>query len=210
MATRNFWLRNADRYFVATEPDEEEYNEFWFDDTLDDLSETATNCFGFSSMYGFAYKNYLRGVETRNEARAVPCSYEQSQDDIWEGDWTCELIPLVRPGYYSGGVLDFSIKVVSPTGEELTDSDVLNGNCIEDLVHNYAEYLTNYEGEEVTEGQQMTLFENVRGLIEQVTNKFYEFAEQSGLDEYALKGVFSNGEDVYVNLSEIKRKAGKE
>lgn len=208
MATRNFWLRNAKRYFVAA-PDEDDDPIWWYEDLTINLQGVAEHV-GFEKYISKCYSEYLSKVERRNEASSIKCVYEQSQDDIWQGSWECELIPLVRSGYYSGAVLDFAIKVVSPTGEELTDSDVLNGNCIEELVHDYAEYLTDYEGEEVTEGQQMTLFENVRGLIEQVTNKFYEFAEQSGLDEYALKGVFSNGEDVYVNLSEIKRKAGKE
>ena len=59
-------------------------------------------------------------------------------------------------------------------------------------------------------GDGTELLKQIDEIIAKATDKFYEFAENCGIDEYAKAWQASNGEAGYTNLSEIKRKARKE
>lgn len=214
MSAPNFCLRNANRYFIAPEP-EEEYSEFFYDDLKEDATYVAKE-HGFEGIGGDMYKQYLREVEGKSNgayndyyATALPCSFECSRTDKYDGSWECELIPLIRSGYYAGANLDFYIKIIDPTGEHMENVDALNGAVHEDVINDYLHYLEDYEDQELDGSDAYAMKEIVDDLIEQATSKFYEFAEATGWDEYARAGLFSNGEAIYTNLSEIKRKAGR-
>lgn len=206
MATRNFYLRNAKRYFVAPEQECEDY-----DFVIDDLSCVASGT-------GFEWCNnreWLREVEKKaNRLRdyygcAIPYYYECEKKDKFGGVWRVTIVPLLRSGYYAGANLDFHIELRTEYGEDLYNEDALNGDVHDEVINDYLDYLRDYENEEPTEQDAMAIKDALAKLIEEAIGKFYEFAEATGWDEYISGGTFSNGEGVYINKTKLAEKALK-
>lgn len=210
MGAPNFALRNAKRYFIIEEPEDAEF--WWVHDTNDYLAEKAVE-------HGF---EWLENDEWRKEiercsdicrdycATALECLYETHFTDKFGGYWKASLVPLVRSGYYAHACLDFYIELRTEYGENLKNEDATNVEVLKDVIMDYFEYLKNYEGKEIAAGDGTELLKQIDEIIAKATDKFYEFAEDCGIDEYAKAWQASNGEAGYTNLSEIKRKAGKE
>lgn len=216
MSAPNFYLRNAKRYFVATEPSEEDenYSHFWFDELQDYLAETAEEL-GFEAITNKAFvkeyqQHHVNAYGMRDYCGSiVPACFECDENDWYDGYWRVRLIPVVRSGYYSGAVLDFCIELRTEYGEDLYNEDVFSGDVLDDEINCYFEWLRENEGKVIEESEYYKLKDLIEGLIERATAKFYEFCEASGLDEYVKAWQCSNGEAGYTNLSEIKRRAGK-
>lgn len=194
MATRNFYLRNAKRYFVAPEQECEDY-----DFVIDDLSCVASGT-------GFEWCNnreWLREVEKKaNRLRdyygcAIPYYYECEKKDKFGGVWRVTIVPLLRSGYYAGANLDFHIELRTEYGEDLYNEDALNKDVLAETINDYYEYLRDYECIDITSGDAFDLMDLIDEITEQATDKFYEFAVATHWDEYGCLGTFSNGEAIY-------------
>lgn len=207
MATRNFYLRNANRYFVK-ETDECCIDESYEMDELSWLAEEH----GFEICTN---ENWLNEIERKaNDIRdyyatALHCYYECELRDQFDGVWKVGIVPLVRSGYYTGANLDFNISIRTEYGEDLYNEDALNGDVHDEVINDYLDYLRNYENEEPTEQDAMAIKDALAKLIEEAIGKFYEFAEATGWDEYISGGTFSNGEGVYINKTKLAEKALK-
>lgn len=210
MAARNFWLRNANRYFVATMPDDCGCDDFWFDDEVNYLGETAESV-GFAPCHSKEWKKDIerRANSTMRDyyASVIPFNYEADYTDDYDWTWRVELIPLLRSGYYEGGVLDYYIRLCSPDGDQAEDEE-LTFRTISEMVKNFIDYRAAYD-EQIPPEHGVSLIMQSQALIKQAEDKFYEFAEASGLEEYILGGTFSNGEGVYINKSELEKRALK-
>lgn len=194
MATRNFYLRNAKRYFVAPEQECEDY-----DFVIDDLSCVASGT-------GFEWCNnreWLREVEKKaNRLRdyygcAIPYYYECEKKDKFGGVWRVTIVPLLRSGYYAGANLDFHIELRTEYGEDLYNEDALNKDVLAETINDYYEYLRDYECIDITSRDAFDLMDLIDEITEQATDKFYEFAVATHWDEYGCLGTFSNGEAIY-------------
>lgn len=211
MSAPNFYLRNAKRYFVAKENDEEE-NHFWFIDTKDYLADIAASV----GINPFPYEGTLKEVEQKANdntqyyyASALHNCYEQTYTDKFGNVWTCYMYPCLRQGYYSGAVLDYYIELMTPDETYTLDNeDVFSSKYVGEFVKDYCTWDAQY-GEDYTTEDKVAIAAQLASLIENAERKFEEFAEASGLDEYAKAWQASNGEAGYTNLSEVKRKAEK-
>ena len=194
MSARNFYLRNANRYFVAPEEECEDY-----DFVIDDLSCVASGtCFEWCNN-----REWLREVEKKaNRLRdyygcAIPYYYECEKKDKFGGVWRVTIVPLLRSGYYAGANLDFHIELRTEYGEDLYNEDALNKDVLAETINDYYEYLRDYECIDTTSGDAFDLMDLIDEITEQATDKFYEFAEATHWDEYGCLGTFSNGEAIY-------------
>lgn len=209
MSAPNFYMRNAKRYFVLDNEQIEDMGDW--QDTLTFLCDTAYDL-GFDMLTN---KDYVKEIEGRNNdnyrdyyGSVIPCVYEQSFDDKWKGTWIVELVPLFRNGYWEGGCLDYSIRLWTGYGDNVWNDEATNMDSLRKYeVNDYLNYLKDYEGKEIDELEIAILMEQIQRLIEDAVNKFYEFAEATGIDEYAKAWQASNGEAGYTNLSAIKRRA---
>lgn len=202
MATRNFYLRNADRYFVK-ETDECCFDEVYEMDELSWLAEEH----GFEICTN---ENWVREIERKSNnlrdyyATALHCYYECECRDQFDGTWRVGIVPLVRGDYYTGANLDFYITLRTEYGEDLHNEDVFNIDRLKDCVADYLYSLDNF-----AEGDGCKVLGVISKLTEEAIGKFYEFAEATGWDEYILWGTFSNGEGVYINKTKLAEKALK-
>jgi hypothetical protein len=90
--------------------------------------------------------------------------------------------------------------------EDLENEDAYCVNTLKSVIADYLGYQRDCRGEDVQDGEGTELLKKVDELIDKVTNKFYKWAEDTGIDEYAKAWQAGNGEAGYTNLSEIKRK----
>lgn len=207
MATRNFYLQNADRYFVF--PDDDIAIEWNYDCLVEDLTELA-KAQGFEALdYEFA----LRHVEgkSNNSCRdyygsPLHVMYENSFRDRFGYYWTAWLVPIMRSGYYSGGVIDYFIEINNAFTLPCCNEDALNDKWLKETIEEYLADVSNDEDIQLKDTDAADIYEQVNDLIKELQDKFYELCEASGLQEYILGGTFSNGEAVYLNKTELEEK----
>ena len=209
MATRNFYQRNAKRLFVCEQP--EEYNEDWFDGKREILHEDACSV-AFVPCYNENWCSRIEGKanDLRDyDASTLWCYYEQDFLDKYNNTWRVEVVPLLRAGYYSGACLDYYIKLDAGNWETLDNEDVFNVDTLKSVIADYLAYQRDCRDEDVQGGEGTELLKQIDDMLAAVTEKFYEFAEESGLVEYICRGTFSNGEAVYINKTELEKRALK-
>lgn len=211
MATRNFYLRNADRYFVAIEPSKP--NNFFYSDFIESLEELACNL-GFEPCYDEGWKKEIEKMANNLRdyyGNVLHCHCEFKYVDIAGWTWCVDLVPILRAGYYSDACLDYFIQLRSPDRDNLQNEDV-NTECIRELVDEYVDYQNEYETW-FNEHQREELKDAIIDLVGKATDKFYEFAEECvaehTLEEYVCCGVLSNGSAIYLNKTELKKRALK-
>lgn len=212
MSAPNFYIKNATRYFVADEQDTCELIDCFFDDMKDDLKEVARSIEGFDPCSDESIPEVAK--QSMNDGcrdyYAVPlgvyceCRYE----DIHRNVWWCIMYPFLRSGYWSGAVLDYHIQLGCSNGDRLMNEEVKDTASLVGLIERYADFSAEWGSAYKTE-EKVAVAMNLLGLVKYAEDKFYEFAEASGLDEYAKAWQGSNGEAGYTNLSEIKRQSNQ-
>lgn len=209
MATRNFYIKNANTYYVIA-PTEDD-GAWWFDDAIEGLQEVAASI-GITPFY---YDCTLREVDGRMNgnmrdyyAKPLRNCYEQDYADKFGNVWAVYMYPCLRSAYYEGACLDYYIKVVAPNGDELDNSDALDQLALGELVADYVEWSADY-GDIFNENELQALGDKIQALVKAAADKFEELGEASGYEEYVLGGVFSSGEAVYINKSKLAERALK-
>lgn len=211
MATRNFYQRNADRLFVYEQPDEENYYDDWFEGATNDLHDVALDCH-FVPCYS---EHWNEGIERSANnlhdyyASALYCYFEQGVLDKYNNKWKVTLVPLLRSGYYADACLDYYIEVECGYWETLKNEDAYSTETLKSVIADYLGYQRDCRDEDVQEGEGTELLKLVDDMIAKAVEKFYEFAEESGLEEYICGGQFSNGEAVFLNKTELEKRALK-
>lgn len=210
MGAPNFALRNAKRYFIIEEPEDADY---WFwNDAKEDLTNMARER-GFEWLENDEWK---KQIERKSDicrdycAEALPVFTEEEFMDRYDNTWNVTLVPLVRSGYYAHACLDYYIKLNAGHWEDLENEDVYCAETLKSVIADYLEYQRDCRGEDIEAGEGTELLKKVDELIAKVTERFYEWAENTGIDEYAKAWQGSDGVAGYTNLSEIKRKAVEE
>lgn len=207
MGAPNFALRNAKRYFIIEEPEEADY---WFwDDAREEITHIAVDKHGFEWLENDELRNKIARRDSLNSypAEALPCYFEVERRDKFDGLWRATLVPMLRGGYYNGACLDFYIHLRTEYGEDLENEDALNKDVVSEVVCDYFDYLRDYENTETNASDMADMLDLIDSILADAIDKFYEWAEDCGIDEYAKAWQGSNGEAGYTNLSEIKRKA---
>lgn len=211
MGATNFALRNAKRYFIIEEPEDADY---WFwNDAKEDITNIAVNKHGFQYVENDEWPKKIAGKSSIGNdycTSALPCYIEESFFDKYDNEWRATIVPLVRSGYYQHACLDFFIELNMGNWEDLDNEDAYNAETLKSVIADYLAYQRDIRDEDVQAGEGTELLKNIDEIIANVTNKFYAWAEDTGIDEYAKAWQGSNGEAGYTNLSEIKRKAGKQ
>lgn len=207
MGAPNFALLNTKRYFIIEEP---ENAEFWFwNDVKEQLADKAVEL-GFEWLENDEYRKQVgrkSNICRDYCAEALPVYFQVERKDKFDGLWRATLVPLVRNGYYANANLDFYIVLRTEYGEDLENEDALNKDVISEVICDYFDYLRDYENTETTAGDMADLMDLIDDVLAGAIDKFYEWADKSGVDEYVKAWQASNGEAAYTNISEIKRKA---
>lgn len=182
----------------------------WLSDLKEQLHDTACEV-AFEPCYNEYWSDEIeRKVNNMRDyyGETFWCYYEAKYKDKECNTWTAEIVPIIRGGYYANANLDFYIQLHSPYGDDIENEDVMSKETVEDLIADYVRH-ENVDEELFNVTDVAELFDNVNLIIKQAVDKFYEFAESSGLDEYICRGEFGNGEAFYLNKTELAKHALK-
>ena len=208
MATANFYLINAQSYYVITDDYEIENengekevvvrDEWEVQDLLDDIR--------YNGKESGLYPNYSKEWNDSLDARELCYS-----DTNWERFSKCSLLETnvestiaIRSGYYAHAVLDYEVKVETSQGDEFYLSDYDN---VDDLIDDYMKTLEGiFEWMRFSdEGWNVGTFKiqkkNIRKWIEKriekEIQKCEEFCKANSDVELCVSARFSNGETWY-------------
>lgn len=203
MATANFCLNNASRYFVYEPQDEWEY-----DDLKLGIEQTAISQ-GWDSINNDYWLNDISRAANRymRDFYGAPLKVfkETEFTDRRGNSWHFEIVPLMRSGYYSGCNLDFHIEMSDPY-DRLDNEDLLNEDCVKERITDWAEYIEDHLDEPIMQSDEAgELLANINKCIDELVSAFNRLGESTA-DEYIKYAQFSNGEAMYLNKSELERR----
>ena len=215
MATSNFWVRNAQSYYVfgdtyETENDEGQMVEVERDDW--EWNELLNDI----RYYGEDSGLFPNSSDTWNhdmDARELCCSDTQyetfGKGNAWLTDTHIESKIFARSGYYAGMVLDYDITLESTEGDVIALS-YYNGD-VDRMVSDYMdtlEYIISNKGSmnKWNIGTFKMQNKNIRKwltkCIEREVEKCEKFCKEVSDTELCVMARFSNGETIYAKVGE--------
>ena len=212
MATSNFWVKNAQSYYVFNDTCEYENEE-------GEVEEVARDEWDWQSVMDdiryrgkevniFAYKS--EGWDRTMDAEGI-CETESDwltfgNGNAWTTETNVESFIYLRGGYYAGAVLDYDVKVTTSQGDIFRLSEY---NNVENLINDYLNTLkdiVDWKGgqHKWNVGTFNMQKNNIRKWIEKRINTHIENCEKFCKDvcemELAVSARFSNGETWYTKV----------
>lgn len=210
MATSNFYIKNAQSYYVFNDTYEYENedgvmeevtrDDWEWEDLLDSISYRAADGKIFDCP---PTEERNRRMDARNICQTNTDWLTFGNGNAWTTETNVESVICIRNGYYAGAVLDYDVKVMSSQGDIFYLSEYDN---VDDMIDDYMDTLKDiieWKGEQHkwNVGTFKLQQKNIRKWIEKRINTHIEncekFCKENCEMELAVSARFSNGETWY-------------
>jgi hypothetical protein len=210
MATANFYIKNAQSYYVIADTYEIENEEGvieevtrdqWdWDDLLDYICHRGKEGKFFDCKPS---ETYNRRMEAENICETDTNWLTFGNGNAWTTETNVESVIVIRSGYYSGAVLDYDIRITNCEGDTFYLSDY---DSVDDMIDDYLDTLKdiiswkgyNHKWNKGTfEIQKKNIRKWIERRIDNEIEKCEKFCKESSEMELCVSARFSNGETWY-------------
>ena len=213
MATCNFYVKNAQSYYVFNDTCEYENEEGVMEEVPRDEWDwdDLLDCIRYRGEEGKIFncpstETYNRRMEARNICETNTDWQTFGNGNAWTTETNVESMIVIRSGYYAGAVLDYDVKVETCEGDYFYLSDYEN---MDDMIEDYLDTLKDiveWKGHQHkwNVGTFKMQKNNIRKWIEKRINTHIEncekFCKENCEMELAVSARFSNGETWYTKV----------